>query len=130
MTTDLWALVGTSIWLVILTFIPSGARTIKGGLAYGAGNRDVPPPETGAWVSRADRAQRNLLENFPHFAALVLVAHVAGVANEMTGAGATLFLGARLAHAALYIIGIPYWRTIAYFIGLAGEGIILSRLFV
>src|SRR5262249_59877374 len=66
------------------------------------GNRDDPPPLP-AWAWRADRAHRNMLENFPHFAALVLLTNLAGLANPLTALGATIFFWARLAHAVLYI---------------------------
>src|SRR5438046_9854023 len=92
------------------------------------GNRDAPPPLP-PWAERARRAQRNMLENFPHFAALVLVANVAGLANYQTGLGATMFFWARLMHAVVYITGIWWLRAPAYFAGVAGECLILLRLF-
>jgi len=92
------------------------------------GNRDAPPPLP-PWAERARRAQRNMLENFPHFAALVLVANAAGLANYQTGLGATMFFWARLVHAVVYITGIWWLRAPAFFAGVAGECLILLRLF-
>src|SRR5207245_8972652 len=92
------------------------------------GTRDGPPPLP-PWAERARRAQRNMLENFPHFAALVLVANAAGLANYQTGLGATMFFWARLVHAVVYITGIWWLRAPAYFAGVAGECLILLRLF-
>jgi len=91
------------------------------------GNRDNPPPLP-AWAWRADRAHRNMLENFPHFAVLVLVASTAGLSDRQTALGATLFFWARVAHAALYIAGMWQLRWIAFFAGLGGEVLILLRL--
>lgn len=69
-----------------------------------------------------------MLENFPHFAALVIVAHLIGASNDTTGLGASIFFCARLAHATVYIAGVPFLRTVAFFAGLAGEGVILGQL--
>ena len=91
------------------------------------GNRENPPPLP-PWAERARRAHRNMLENFPHFAVLVLVVNAAGLANPQTAVGATVFFWARLAHAIIYIAGIWQLRAIAYFAGVAGELLILFRL--
>lgn len=43
-----------------------------------------------------------------------------GVSNETTAWGAQLFFWARLAHAGIYIAGIPYVRAIAFAASLIG----------
>ena len=90
-----------------------------GGFRVAAGNRDdVPPlPE---WANRAQRAYSNMLANLAPFTGLVLVAHQAGVTNDETASGATLFFWARLAYAVIYIAGIPYLRTVAFVASLFG----------
>ncbi len=128
MSIDLWMLV----WAVILTFVqimvPATGMILQGGLAAAAGNREGLAPAEGA-IGRATRAYRNMLENLPLFAALVLVAHVAQQANEMTALGAQLFLWARLAHAVIYVAGIPYLRTLAWLVAVIGMAIIFAQLF-
>jgi len=91
------------------------------------GNRENPPslPE---WAWRADRAHHNMLENFPHFAAFVLIVNVSGLANQQTALGAVIFFWARLAHAVLYIAGIWKLRWIAFFTAWGGEFLIIFRL--
>jgi len=91
------------------------------------GNRENPPPLP-PWAERARRAHQNMLENFPHFAALVLVAHVSGLSNAQTALGATLFLWARVVHAVVYTTGVWRLRALAYFAGVGGEILILVRL--
>jgi uncharacterized MAPEG superfamily protein len=128
MTTDLWMLVWSGLLCVLLpTVYLVGRSGQPGGLAWGFGNRDVPldvPP----WVRRAERAHLNVVENLAPFAILVLVAQVAGKANATTALGATLFFWGRVAHAAVYIAGIPYLRTAAFFVGTIGELMILFQL--
>ena len=119
MSTDLTMLAYTALLTVVLAFPPVIALILAKGLAFAAGNRDA-PSELPDWAERAGRAQRNMLENLPVFAALVLVAHVAGVSNETTAFGATLFFWARVAHALIYIAGIPWLRTAAFGVSLVG----------
>ena len=66
------------------------------------------------WAGRAARAHRNMLENLVLFAILVLVARAVNVGNGMTLLGAQLFFWGRVAHAILYIAGIPWLRTAAW----------------
>lgn len=127
MTTDLLMLTASAV-LCALLFVPYGvAQTFSWGLPISFGNRESPPPLP-AWAERAIRAQRNMLENFPHFAALVIVAHLAGATNSQTALGASIFFWARLTHAVVYIAGVPWIRTAAFFAGLGGEALILVQL--
>jgi uncharacterized MAPEG superfamily protein len=91
------------------------------------GNREGQAEFTG-WVGRAHRAHRNMLENLVLFAALVLVAHAAGVSNAMTVLGAQLFLWGRAAYAVIYIVGIPYLRTAAWTVAVAGLVLIFLQV--
>ena len=129
MTTDLWMLVWT-VLLSLLLPVPvlAGRLQVPGGMSWAFGNRDT-PLEVPAWAGRADRAHRNLLENLPGFAALVLIAHVTGNANAATALGATIFFWGRVAHAAVYLAGIPVLRTIVFFVAAFGELLILLQLF-
>ncbi len=127
MSTDLVMLAWSAVLTLVLTFPPLFALISSRGLAYAAGNRPG-PLELPPWGERAVKAQRNLLDNFVPFAALVLTAHVAGVANEATAFGASLFFGARVAHAVIYIAGIPYLRTVAFVVSLSGLFEILGEL--
>jgi uncharacterized MAPEG superfamily protein len=128
MTTDLWMLVWTGLLCLLLpTVYLVGRSSVPGGLGWGFGNRDT-TLDVAPWVGRAIRAHLNLVENLAPFAILVLVAHVAGKANATTAQGATLFFWGRVAHAAVYVAGIPYLRTAAFFVGTIGELMILAQL--
>jgi uncharacterized MAPEG superfamily protein len=67
--------------------------------------------------TRADRAYLNAVECFAPFAALVIVAHLAGKANAMTACWAMCFFWLRLAHAVVYWLAIPYVRTLVFVLG-------------
>lgn len=128
MTTDLWMLVWTTVLCVLMPMVYVGGELqAPGGIEWGLGNRDTPfelPP----WAARAKRAHVNLLENLVPFAALVLVAHVSGKANEMTALGATIFFVSRLAYAVVYTAGIKIVRTLLFFAGTVGLMLILIQL--
>ena len=127
MTTDLWMLTASAV-LCALLFVPYGlAQTFVWGVPVSLGNRENTPPLP-PWAERGIRAHRNMLENFPHFAALVIVAHLAGSSNDTTALAASMFFWARVVHVGAYIGGVPLIRTVAFFTGLAGEGIIVAQI--
>ena len=66
---------------------------------------------------RGGAAYLNAVETFAPFAALVIVAHVAGKANAMTAFWATCFFWLRLAHAVVFLLAIPYVRTLIFALG-------------
>ena len=109
-------------WAVVLAFVQVLVTVIlcskQAGLAELAGNRDNLVPE--GIAGRATRAHRNMLENLPLFAALVLIVHVAGLSSDASVLGAQIFVIARLAAAIIYIIGIPWLRTAAFGISVVG----------
>jgi uncharacterized MAPEG superfamily protein len=63
-------------------------------------------------------------ENLVLFAIAVLAANAAGVSNETTVMGASIFFYARVAHAIVYAFGWPMIRPLFYFAGLYGTVII------
>ena len=88
------------------------------GLGALAGNRDGFAPE--GMAGRASRAHRNMLENLPLFAALVLVVQLAGLNSDLTALGAQIFVIARLVYGVIYIIGVPWLRTATWFVSVIG----------
>lgn len=127
MTPDLKYLV----WSAVLTFlqmvIAAMGATLAVGLPMLAGNREGMPPIEG-WAGRAARAHRNMLESLVLFAILVLVAHLTQRANAQTALGAATFFWARLAYAAIYLVGVPWLRTGAWAVSVIGLVIILAQL--
>ena len=129
MTTDLTMLVWTALLCLSIPVIYlAGEFQTPGGLEWGLGNR-TEPLKLPEWAARAKRAHLNLIENLAPFAIFVLAAHVSGKANGMTALGAEIFFCARVAHVAVYTAGIIGLRTAVFFIGTAGELLILIQLF-
>lgn len=103
------------------------ARIQQQGLAAAMGYVDD-PPEPPKWAQRSQRAHLNLLENLPVFAVLVLVAQLTNAFDTLTAAGAALFFWGRIAHALVFIAGIPYLRTLAFTVAWVGLALIFFRL--
>ena len=127
MTTELWILAAAALLCLALplVYMPLYARQV--GAAVINGNREDAPIATGA-AGRGARAHRNLLENLLPFAIAVLAARAVGISDSVTIAGAWLFLGARVVHAASYLAGIQGLRTLAYIVGVAGTIAIVTQL--
>jgi len=111
------------LWSVALTFAQAMLAVCGGieqvGLPRLAGNRDNLPVFAG-WAGRAQRAHRNMLESLVLFACVVLIAVIAGRTDRITLLGAQLFFWARLAYAVIYLIGIPWLRTLVWGVAVAG----------
>ena len=127
MTVELQLLVYAAGLTVLQLLIAVPAAILQVGLPTLAGNREDLAEITG-FAGRAIRAHRNMLESLVLFAILVLVAHAAGRSNPMTVMGAQLFLGGRVAFAAVYLAGIPWVRTVAWAASMTGLGLIFLQL--
>jgi uncharacterized MAPEG superfamily protein len=90
------------------------------GLPYGVGARDEPAPATATIASRTERALRNFLETFAFFAAAVLVAHALGTASPSAVLGARVYLWSRVLYLPLYMLGVPWVRTVAWSTSVVG----------
>lgn len=127
MTPDLRML----LWVLVLTFVEVIVAVLLAqaqvGLGMLAGNREGLPPLVG-FAGRAERAHRNMLQSLPLFIGLVLIAQLANKTNGATLTGCELFFWARLAHFVLYVIGIPWLRTMAWAVSIIGLIVIFGQL--
>ena len=127
MTPDLKYLLFSVVLAFVQVLIAAAAANQVVGLTALAGNREGLPEMTG-FAGRAKRAHLNMLENMVLFTALVLIAAVAGKANATTAMGAMLFFWARLVYAAVYLIGVPWLRTVVWFVSVIGMVMIAVQL--
>ncbi len=77
-------------------------------------------PTQPLWAERAQRAHLNMVETMPAFIAVVLAAGFL-VGTDAAAAGsvamwAEVFFFARVAHAVVYILGLPFLRTPVYLV--------------
>src|SRR3981189_3370723 len=117
MSTDLRYLAFTAILTASLWIPFVVAQVMTNGPLQPQNYVDPTPRPLPLWGKRADRTYINAVETFAPLAALVIVAHLAGKANAMTGFWAVAFFWLRLAHAVVYLLGIPYVRTLIFTLG-------------
>jgi len=127
MTLELELLIWSTVLALIQMLIALASAIAQVGVMALVGNRENLPAFDG-WAGRAQRAHRNMLESLTIFAALVLVAQVAGKSNAGTALGAQLFFWSRLAYAPVYVIGIPWLRTGLWGVSFVGLLQILLQL--
>jgi uncharacterized MAPEG superfamily protein len=99
------------------------------GLAWNAGNRDGEAKPLTGIAARALRAQANFLETFVFFAAAALAVVVSGRTSAYTALGAQLYFWARVIYLPIYLIGIPYVRTMVWAVSLWGILQLIEALF-
>jgi len=112
------------MWSVVLGFVhviaSSHAKSLQRGYRWIASARDEQVPALTGAAGRLERALNNYLETFPFFAALVLVAHAAGVHSPLTVWGSFLFLGARVVYLPLYALAVPLVRSLVWNVAAIG----------
>lgn len=108
--TAITALLLFATWTLILMFVYVGYRVVlvlgmkKPANAWLRGQPADDPP----FITRAQHAHLNCLENLPLFAAIVLSAVALGKTPVVDQVGAFV-LYARLAQSAVHLIGVSHW---------------------
>ena len=106
------AMLTASLWIPYVV-----CQVLTNGFLAPVNYVDPEPRQLPLWGKRTNRALMNGVEVLGGFAAMVVVAHLAGKANAMTAMWATIFFWARAVHAVVYWFGIPYVRTIVFTAG-------------
>jgi uncharacterized MAPEG superfamily protein len=128
MTTQLTLLAWTLVLAVIQIGLAAISRTKDFGTRWNMGARDKDPGGLSVLSGRLLRAQANLLETLPLFAAAVLIANVTGRDGRLTLMGAELYFWARLVYLPLYAFGIPLVRSLVWIVSLAGLVLLLAAI--
>jgi uncharacterized MAPEG superfamily protein len=127
----------TEIWYLVLVTALTGVlwvpyildRVLVWGLVDAVGYPSNPKPQS-LWAQRLMRAHANAVENLVVFAALVLAAQAAGVSNSVIGTAAMVYFWARLVHAVVFTLGIPWLRTLSFVVGFGCQAAIAWQLLV
>ena len=128
MSVELMMLVYSALLLLLIILAQAGLAIGQNGLMAQAGSRDS-LAEPSVVRKRLQRLTANMQENLIIFSIVVLAANAAGISNDTTVLGATLFFYARLAHAVIYAAGWPMIRPLFYFAGVYGMAIIALEMF-
>jgi len=127
MTTELSMLLYSVLLYFVIIMIQAVLGISQNGLAAQAGSRDG-LADPNVLRARLQRLSANMQENLVMFAAVVLIAHAAGIANESTALGATLFFYGRVAHAIVYGLGLPWIRPVCWAVAIVGMFMIVAQL--
>ena len=127
MTTELTMLAWSVALLLVLVLVQAVAGVRSQGLMPLANSRDGLPAPSG-FHARMLRVVDNHREGITLFAPVVLAAAVADIHSAATVLGAQIFFGARVAHAVVYMLGLPMIRPLIWTVGIVGVGMILRTL--
>jgi uncharacterized MAPEG superfamily protein len=120
-------------WSILLglayVLIAATLGTQQRGLKWNAGNRDGEPKSLTGHAARARRASLNFLETFVFFAAAVLAVVLAKQNSSQTVLGAELYFWARAIYLPVYIVGVPYLRTLVWMVSMVGLVMVVAPLF-
>ena len=108
----LTAMLTASLWIPYVV-----SQVVTNGFLRPENYVDPTPRPLPLWGKRSDRLYLNAVETYAPFAALVIAIQLAGKANSMTAFWAMSFFWLRVAHAVVYLLGIPYIRTIVFVLG-------------
>ncbi|MDT8427982.1 MAG: MAPEG family protein [Pseudomonadales bacterium] len=121
-------LLGLSLLTLLIISIQGMTVPLTHGWHYGLGNRDEAREPT-AFMRRCQRVLDNHLQALAMALPLLILASSGPLqANAQAALGAWIFLGARIAFTTIYLIGIPYLRSLSFGIGLAGLVVMLLAL--
>jgi uncharacterized MAPEG superfamily protein len=127
MSIELTLLIWSVALAVVQVLVAFAGAMLEFGLPDMAGNSEKVPPAD-SFAGRAQRAGQNMLESLVPFAVLVLVTELTNRNNASTELGAEVFFAARVAYAAIAVIGLPWIRTAVWCISMAALLLILAQL--
>jgi uncharacterized MAPEG superfamily protein len=102
-------------------------RVMVRGLLDAVGYPENPKPQS-PWAQRLMKAHANAVENLVIFAALVLGAQDLGVSNATIAQACVVYFWARVVHALVYTMAIPWGRTLAFTVGFLAQAVIAWQL--
>jgi len=97
------------------------------GIGDAVGYPENPKPQA-PWAQRLQKAHTNAVENLVIFAALVLVAHAAGISNAAIATASIVYFWARVVHAIAYTFAVPWARTLAFTVGFIAQAAVAWQL--
>jgi len=84
------------------------------------GNREPDAP----WGIRLKKAHANAVENLVIFAPLVLMVVLSNFGSDLSILAAMVYFFARIAHAVVFTLGVPYLRTATFAIGVVCQAVL------
>lgn len=120
MNAELMYLVWVTLFTAVLWIPYVLNRVMVRGIADTVGYPANPKP-LAPWAERLKAAHDNAVENLVVFAVLVLAAQFLEISNAVTATAALVYFWARVAHAVVYALGIPWLRTLTFTVGFGAQ---------
>jgi uncharacterized MAPEG superfamily protein len=114
---------------LIQLFAQVGSAALVRGPMWAAGTRDEKLPELPKVSARLERSFYNFMETFPFFVAAILLLQFAHRNNATSFLGAEIYLAARVLYIPIYVLGIPFVRSLTWVVSIVGIAMILMALF-
>jgi uncharacterized MAPEG superfamily protein len=129
--------VSTELFWLVLTVAMTGLfwvpyildRIMVRGLMGAMANPSANDKGQSPWARRLMAAHTNAVENLVIFAPLVLTARALSIATATTAFACALYFWSRLAHAAVYTLGIPGLRTLSFAAGFVAQVLLVLAIF-
>lgn len=119
MAFELQMVAAATLILFVLLMGQGALVPINQGLGWGLGSRDEAKERTGL-QARFSRTIANHIEGMSLFVPLALVVVLADLSSTLTVWGAGIYLLGRVAFAPLYLLGVPYLRSLAWGVSITG----------
>jgi uncharacterized MAPEG superfamily protein len=127
----------TELYWLTLTVILTGLlwvpyildRIVVRGLMGAMVNPAPTDAPQSPWAQRLQKAHYNAVENLVIFATLVLILAVQQHATMSTAIACAVYFWARLAHAVIYMLGIPVLRTLSFAVGFLAQIALVLAVF-
>jgi len=100
-------------------------RGLMGAMANPSRNDKPQSP----WAQRLYFAHTNAIENLVIFATLVLILNAMHHSTQSTVIACAVYFWARLAHAIVYMMGVPVLRTLAFTAGFLAQVVLMIAIF-
>lgn len=128
MTTEFLMLALSVVLGLVHIFATSIAKTHQYGPQWNVSARDADMPPLHTIGGRLARAEKNFLETFPLFAAVVLMADALNRHGALAVWGSQLYFYARVLYLPIYAAGIPVLRTLVWSVATLGIVMVLIAL--
>lgn len=127
MSPELTYLTYAVILLVVHMFVQATFSGLSKGLDWAIGSQDE-ARDPSVVAGRLERALTNYVYNLVAFVALALTLHATGLGTDSTALGAAIWFWARVAYVPAFASGIPFTRSVAWFVSLAGLALMIVPL--
>lgn len=128
MTAEFLMLALSVVLGLVHVFATSIAKTHQYGAQWNVSARDADMPPLQTIGGRLARAEKNFLETFPLFAAVVLMADALNRHGALAIWGSQLYFYARVLYLPVYVAGIPVLRTLVWSVATLGIVMVFAAL--